>query len=51
MPWELFQSVIETLEIIGDAGMMDALRRGIRDLQEGNLVSLNAVEDELGIDE
>lgn len=49
MPWELFQSVIETLEIMGDAEMMDALRRGIRDAQEGNLVSLDEVKVKLGI--
>ena len=51
MPWELFQSVIETLEIMGDAEMMGALRRGIQDVQEGNLASLEAVKRELGIDE
>ena len=51
MPWELFQSVIETLEIMGDTEMMDALRRGIRDAQEGNLVSLDEVKTRLGIDD
>ncbi|MDE2785986.1 MAG: type II toxin-antitoxin system Phd/YefM family antitoxin [Chloroflexota bacterium] len=51
MPWELFQSVIETLEIMGDAEMMDALRRGIRDAQEGNLVSLDEVKVKLGIND
>ena len=51
MPWELFLSVIETLEIMGDAEMMDALRRGIEDVQEGNLVSLDHVRAELGIHE
>ena len=51
MPWELFQSVIETLEIMGDAEMMDALRQGIRDAQEGNLVSLDQAKAELGINE
>lgn len=51
MPWELFQSVTETLEIIGDAEMMDALRQGIKDVQEGNLVSLDEVKARLGINE
>lgn len=51
MPWELFQSVIETLEIMGDAEMMDALRRGIRDVQEENLVPLDEVKFRLGINE
>ena len=51
MPWELFQSVTETLEIMGDAEMMDALRQGIKDVQEGNLVSLDEVKARLGINE
>lgn len=51
MPWELFQSIVETMEIMGDAEMMAALRQGIRDLQEGNLVSLDEVEAQLGINE
>ena len=49
MPWDLFQSIVETMEIMGDAEMMDALRRGIRDIQEGNLVSLDEVKAALGI--
>ena len=51
MPWELFLSVIETLEIMGDAEMMDTLPQGIKDAQEGNLVSLDHVRAELGIHE
>ena len=49
MPWELFQSIEETMDIMSDAEMMEALRRGIRDLQESNLVSLDDVRAELGI--
>ncbi len=49
MPRELFQSIVETMEIMDDAEMMEALRRGIRDVQEGNLVSLDEVKAELGI--
>jgi hypothetical protein len=48
---ELFQSTVETMEIMGDADMMAALRRGIRDVQEGNLVSLAEVKTQLGIDD
>ena len=50
LPSELFQSIVETMEIMGDAEMMEALRRGIRDVQEGNLVSLDEVKSELGIE-
>ena len=51
MPWELFESIVETMEIMGDAEMMEALRRSIRDVQEGNLVSIDEVKAELGIND
>ena len=35
MSWDLFESITETMEIMGDSDMMAALRRGIRDVQEG----------------
>ena len=37
------------MEITGDAEMMEALWRGNRDVHEGNLVSLDEVQAELGI--
>ena len=40
MTWELFESIAETLEIMADDDMMAALRRGIEDVREGNLVQL-----------
>ena len=46
---ELFQSIVETMEVMGDAEMMAILRQGIRDVQEGNVVSLDEVKAELGI--
>ena len=42
MPWELFESIMETMEIMGDADMMAALRQGIEDVREGNLIPLGA---------
>ena len=48
MPWELFESIVETMEIMGDPDMMAALRRGVEEVREGNLVPLEQVEAELG---
>lgn len=48
---ELFQSIVETMEIMGDADMMDALRQGIQDVQAGNIVSLDQAKAEFGINE
>jgi predicted transcriptional regulator len=50
MPWELFESILETLEIMGDPELMAALRRGIKEAQEGKLVPLEEVKSNLGID-
>ena len=50
MPWDFFESLVETLEIMGDADMMDALRRGIEDVQAGNLVPIEKVKAELTAD-
>jgi PHD/YefM family antitoxin component YafN of YafNO toxin-antitoxin module len=47
MPWELFETIMETMEIMGDADMMAALRESIEDVREGNLVPLEQVKAEL----
>ena len=47
MPWDLFETLMETMEIMGDAEMMAALRQSIEDIREGNLVPLEQVKAEL----
>lgn len=47
MPWDLYETIMETMEIMGDADMMDALRESIEDVREGNLVPLDQVKAEL----
>ena len=49
MLWDLFESIVETLEIMGDMDMMAALRRGIEDVQAGNLVPIEQVKADLGL--
>ena len=47
MPWDLFESIMATMEIMGDVDMMAALRQGIEDVREGNLIPLEQVKAEL----
>ena len=47
MPWDLFESIMETMEIMGDVDMMDVLRESIEDVREGNLIPLEQVKAEL----
>ena len=39
MPWEFYESLVETLDILGDPDMVSALRDGLEDLKRGRLVS------------
>jgi PHD/YefM family antitoxin component YafN of YafNO toxin-antitoxin module len=49
MPWGLYESMVETLEILSDTELVAALRESIRDLKEGHTVSMQEVERELGL--
>ena len=35
MSWDLYESIVETLEILGDDEMMAALRQGVREAAAG----------------
>lgn len=48
IPWDLYESIVETMEIMEDTEMMDGIREGIRDMQEGNLISHEEAAARLG---
>ena len=48
MPWDLYESIMETIEIMGDQGLMTALRQSIKDIEEGRTFTTEEVERELG---
>ena len=39
LPWELYESIIETLDILGDPEMVTALRESLDDLERGRVVT------------
>jgi len=45
----LDESTIETLEIVSDADMMKALRRGIREIETGKGIPWEKVKEDLGM--
>ena len=47
IPWELYESITETLEIMGDKELMDALRQGIREMKEGKVIPWEKVKRDL----
>lgn len=49
MPWELYESILETLEILGDEKMMAAIRRSIEDIREGRGYTSEEMRRRLGL--
>lgn len=48
LPWELYEALLETLEVMGDPEMMAALRRSQEDIAAGRVKPLDQAFDELG---
>ena len=49
LPWELYESIVETLEILGDEKMMATLRQGIREAAEGKGIPWEKAKKKLGL--
>jgi PHD/YefM family antitoxin component YafN of YafNO toxin-antitoxin module len=47
IPWDLYESLIETMEILGDEKMMAALRQGVEDIKAGRTSSMEEMWAEL----
>lgn len=44
LPWELYEGIIETVDVMGDADLMVALHQGIQDAITGRALSLDELE-------
>jgi len=49
MSWDVYESIVETLEIMGDRGLMADLRRGIREAEEGRTIPWERVKKDLDL--
>ena len=49
MPWELYESIVETLEILGDEDLIATLRQGIKELEEGKGIPWKEAKSALGL--
>ena len=47
MSWDLFESIMETMDIMGDPDLMAALRLSIEDIRADRLIPLEQVKSEL----
>lgn len=48
LPWALYESIMETLEVMSDAELMVSFREGVKDIEEGRVQPLDEVLKELG---
>jgi antitoxin YefM len=49
LPWEMYESLVETIEILGDAELMTALRQSIKDAEAGKGIPWEDAKRELGL--
>jgi len=49
MPWEFYESIVETLEVLSDPDMVSMLRESLEDLKHGRLVSNEEAKARLGV--
>ena len=49
MPWEFYESIVETLEILSDPEMASALRESVEDIKRGRMVSHVEAKKRLGL--
>jgi antitoxin YefM len=47
LPWYLYESIMETLEILGDEELTAALRQSIKEVSEGQAVAWDRAKQEL----
>ena len=47
LPWELYESIVETLEILSDEELMVALRESIKEASEGAAIPWERAKQEL----
>ncbi|HMH50776.1 MAG TPA: type II toxin-antitoxin system Phd/YefM family antitoxin [Candidatus Acidoferrum sp.] len=49
LPWEFYESIIETLDILGDPEMVKTLRESLEDLKRGRVVRNAEAKKRLGL--
>jgi antitoxin YefM len=49
LPYDFYESIMETLEIMSDPDELSAVRAGLQDLVEGRTISLAEAKRRLGV--
>ena len=49
LPWEEYETIVETLEILSDEDLMISLRQGIKEAKQGKTISWEQAKRKLGL--
>jgi antitoxin YefM len=49
MSWDLYEGLLETLEVLGDSELMDHLQKALSDVSAGKTLSIEEARKSLGI--
>jgi antitoxin YefM len=49
LPWDLFEALEETVEILGDEALMARLHKSIHQIEVGKLIPLARIKKKLGL--
>ena len=49
LPWDLYESMVETMEVMADKDLMEQVRRGIKEYKAGKGIPLEEAKKRLGL--
>ena len=49
LPWDEYEALVETLEIMADRNLMTALRKSIQEIKHGKLIPWDRAKQQLGL--
>lgn len=49
LPWELYESLVESLEVLSDPEMANALRESLEDIKRGRVMTHQEARKRLGV--
>ncbi len=49
MSWEMYEGLLETIEVLSDGELMNNVRKGVEDIKAGRIRSLSEAYERLGL--
>jgi prevent-host-death family protein len=49
LPWEEYEALVETLDIMADEDLMASLRQGVKEMTQGKLIPWERAKRKLGL--